>query len=541
VKNGVPYPAVLLMTGEYDGRVNPAHSRKMTARLQTATKSKEPVLLRTSSKSGHGIGTALNERIAQALDIYSFLMEQLGIDYSEVARGPWAGAVTPNSAIVKARLSHEGLDARLALSTSPLLNRPQFAPATRSATNHYNIVTFPLTGLKPDTEYHYALEVNGKLDRNKRGQFRTFPPEGNPSSFQFAFASCAETASTSEVFDRIRENRPLFYMNIGDFHYLNISSNDINRFYSAYDQVLASPEQADLYRSTAFNYNWDDHDFGGNNANRKASSHPSARAAYQEYVPHYPLPAGSGDVPIYHSFSVGRVKFIVTDLRSERSDPKDKEDENKTMMGKPQKEWFKQELLSANGKYPLIFWVSSVPWLGVRGSNYYNVRTNIYGFLHETNLTTAMLNVRTNRSTSSNTNSGSGDDHWSAYATERREIADFLKANNIHGLAILHGDAHMLGADDGRNSDFSTGGNGVRIPVMCGAPLDQSASLKGGPYSQGVYRFRRNEGGFGFVRVTDRGDEIEVRYSGLSNKNEEKISLQFKVPANSAKSQHTRR
>ncbi len=547
VKTAIPYPATLILTGEHDGRVNPAHSRKMTARLQAATKSKQPVLLRTSSKSGHGLGTALNERVAQLVDVYSFLMEQLGIEYSQVSRGPWIGAVTPTSATLKARASRDDLPVRLALSTSPLLARPQFSAPVRPTTNRHNIVSFPLNGLKPDTEYHYALEVGGKLDRTKRGQFRTHPPAG-PASFNFAFASCADTASTSEVFDRIRENRPLFFLHVGDFHYLNLNTNDVGRFRAAYDQVLASPQQADLYRSTAFNYNWDDHDFGGNNANRKASSHLAVRTAYQEYVPHYPLGAGSGNVPIYHSFSVGRVKFIVTDLRSERDDPRNKDDENKSMMGAEQKKWFKQELLSANGKYPLIFWVTSVPWLGMRGSNYYNVRTNVYGFLHETNLTAAMLNVRTNRSTTntnrssgSSTNSGSGDDHWSAFSTERREICDFIKANDIKGFAILHGDAHMLGADDGRNSDYSTGGGGARIPVMCGGPLDQNASVKGGPYSQGVYRFRRSEGGFGFVRITDRGNEIEVRYSGLSNKNEEKVSLQFKVPANPAKVQHTKR
>src|SRR5262249_44938813 len=47
VTNGTAYPAVLLLTGENDGRVNPAHSRKMTARLQAATSARRPVLLRT--------------------------------------------------------------------------------------------------------------------------------------------------------------------------------------------------------------------------------------------------------------------------------------------------------------------------------------------------------------------------------------------------------------------------------------------------------------------------------------------------------------
>jgi len=77
VADGAKYPAVLLMTGANDGRVAPYHSRKMTARLQAANKSDHPILLRTSSSAGHGIGTALSERIKQQADIYSFLFAQL--------------------------------------------------------------------------------------------------------------------------------------------------------------------------------------------------------------------------------------------------------------------------------------------------------------------------------------------------------------------------------------------------------------------------------------------------------------------------------
>ncbi|MCI0405957.1 MAG: prolyl oligopeptidase family serine peptidase, partial [candidate division Zixibacteria bacterium] len=57
VKDKTAYPAVFLLTGENDGRVNPLHSRKMAARLQAATGSKKPVLLWTS-RSGHGIGSS---------------------------------------------------------------------------------------------------------------------------------------------------------------------------------------------------------------------------------------------------------------------------------------------------------------------------------------------------------------------------------------------------------------------------------------------------------------------------------------------------
>jgi prolyl oligopeptidase len=79
VVDGTKYPSILMMTGANDGRVAPYHSRKMVARLEEANKSEKPILLRTSSSAGHGIGTALNERIKQLADIYAFLFAQLGM------------------------------------------------------------------------------------------------------------------------------------------------------------------------------------------------------------------------------------------------------------------------------------------------------------------------------------------------------------------------------------------------------------------------------------------------------------------------------
>jgi prolyl oligopeptidase len=73
VVDGTKYPSILMMTGANDGRVAPYHSRKMVARLDEANKSQNPILLRTSSSAGHGIGTALNERIRQLADIYAFI------------------------------------------------------------------------------------------------------------------------------------------------------------------------------------------------------------------------------------------------------------------------------------------------------------------------------------------------------------------------------------------------------------------------------------------------------------------------------------
>ena len=77
VVDGINYPSVMLLAGERDGRVNPANSRKMTARLQEATASGNPILVRLSSGSGHGMGTSLTERIAEHVDVITFLYRQL--------------------------------------------------------------------------------------------------------------------------------------------------------------------------------------------------------------------------------------------------------------------------------------------------------------------------------------------------------------------------------------------------------------------------------------------------------------------------------
>ncbi len=85
VTDGVRYPAVLFPTGANDPRVDPMNSRKMTARLQAATASGYPVLLRTSGNVGHGIGSPLSERNAQQADIFAFLLAQLGVTYNRTA------------------------------------------------------------------------------------------------------------------------------------------------------------------------------------------------------------------------------------------------------------------------------------------------------------------------------------------------------------------------------------------------------------------------------------------------------------------------
>jgi len=77
VKDGTPYPAVLLTTGVTDPRVAPFHLGKMTARLQAATTSGKPILLRVDFDAGHGVGSTRAQQDREAADTYAFLLWQL--------------------------------------------------------------------------------------------------------------------------------------------------------------------------------------------------------------------------------------------------------------------------------------------------------------------------------------------------------------------------------------------------------------------------------------------------------------------------------
>lgn len=79
VVDGAKYPAVLFVGSDNDARCHPLHAMKMAARMQEANSGNEPILVLVQKKSGHGGGTTLSESIKQQTDIWSFLMDRVGL------------------------------------------------------------------------------------------------------------------------------------------------------------------------------------------------------------------------------------------------------------------------------------------------------------------------------------------------------------------------------------------------------------------------------------------------------------------------------
>jgi prolyl oligopeptidase len=79
VRDNTAYPAVLFSTGANDPRVAPWQMAKMAARVQAATASKRPVLLRVDDDAGHGLGSSRAQRESLQADLWAFALWQMGV------------------------------------------------------------------------------------------------------------------------------------------------------------------------------------------------------------------------------------------------------------------------------------------------------------------------------------------------------------------------------------------------------------------------------------------------------------------------------
>lgn len=259
------------------------------------------------------------------------------------------------------------------------------------------------------------------------------------------------------------------FIQMGDLHYSDITRNDVSRFERAARKVITTPSVHSLFSSIPVVYMYDDHDYGGNNADFFSPSRQAALDNYRTFVPNYPLPSNNAS---YFAFTIANVRVIMSDLRSMSRSEKD------SMLGTAQREWLFAEFARWK-EFDIVVWMSSKPWIG---------------------------------------DEKEGDDGWRGFPTERRMIANRIKELQVENLVVIAGDAHVLAADDGSNADYADGGGGG-FPVFQAAPIAHVGTTKGGRYSEGCvgWRFYPNFQ-FGLLRIEgrDSGEGSCVRFEGYS-------------------------
>ena len=377
----------------------------------------------------------------------------------------WLGAVTPRSATVVVGGLDDGEAAELTWWDE------QRSGTVETGADDSGVARFAIDDLWPGAEVSYRIDGDGdSAEGSPDGTIRT-PREGAQDLVVIA-GSCARSGSNGAVFDTMVEERPDLYLAVGDMHYANLESSNPNDHVAQYGRALSQPAQAVLFGSTPTAYVWDDHDFGPNDGDSTSPSRDAVSKAYRQAVPHHGVDPDP-DASIAQAFSVGRIRFVLTDTRSMRTAD--------TMLGEQQLDWLIEELIASSRTHALVVWANPTPWI-----------------------------------------SAAGTDDWSQFPEERRTIADAIAAAGVDDLIMVSGDAHMVAIDDGTNSGYARDGS-HGFPVLQAAALDRPGTVKGGPYSHGTFP---GSGQYGRLEIDDDGsDTVTVHLSGHTWDGRELTSL----------------
>ena len=257
-------------------------------------------------------------------------------------------------------------------------------------------------GLRPFSEYTYAVVVDGRKIQRDSFKFRTAPAKGQRTEFHVSFGSGSRYVPANEyAWSNMAKRRPLAYLGLGDNVYIDVMHRrGAQRMF--YYRRCISPAYSELISSVGMYAVWDDHDMAMNDSSGGAGMDaPWKRPNWNVFRQNWNNPAygGGKEMPgTWHSFSIGDVDVFMTDGRFFR----DKRD--KTMLGPDQKRWLLEELSAAKGKFKVI--ASGTMWADGADKD--------------------------------------GKDSWAGTwaRDERDEIFDLINDRKIDGVILISGDRH---------------------------------------------------------------------------------------------------
>lgn len=351
------------------------------------------------------------------------------------------------------------------------------------------------SGLDPDTRYWVQAEDGAGLGAMK-ASFRTHPPLGEPASYVVGAAGDvglvprypgvaggeldAARVSNTPLYDHMAERAFLedwlMFVDPGDWGYPDWGDRNVDTIANRRrfrDDLLAQPKAGEFYRNIAYVGTWGDHNFAANNSNGSYANKSIAAQEWRERIPSWALAEATG--PIYHDRQIGRVLWMISDDRYDRSPNGATDGPSKTMLGAGQKAWMASRLgaAAADDSIGALVWVMGSQWM------------------HPTHA-----------------------DGWAQFRTERAELLELFGDTGWLGdMVILSADAH----DCAIYSEHAVTSNGMasRMPVFHFAAID-ATPIWGGPSDVGLaggmnlLNNKRGRGQFGTLRIDDRGGDISI-------------------------------
>lgn len=329
-----------------------------------------------------------------------------------------------------------------------------------------------VTGLSPATRYFWRVRRSDNAIGSRAGECRTYA--AGAQSFSMAFGSCNDQGEDPITWLRIAARAPTFVLHMGDLHYGDVETDSLPLNVQYQHEVLGRERHSAVIGALPLVYQPNDHDSGTNGIGLPV--YPAVQTVYRRIWPHYAIP-GTG---WYQAFTIGRVRIIVLDTRSFASSSGDADSALKTMLGATQQTWLEGELLAAKNAGQAIVLAVGTGWVG----------------------NTFAIN----------------QDGWYSFQFARALILDYLVAQAIPRVTIIHGDMHGIAVDNGAFNTAqraSLTGN-LLVPVYGGAPFQAGGSSRGGPWSNGSFGTsgadRRQ---YGMLTFTDTGGStMDIRFDG---------------------------
>ena len=347
-----------------------------------------------------------------------------------------------------------------------------------------NVMHFIADSVQPGKKYDYAVIINGvkqtfsyplQFQVPALWQWRTDPPD-----VSIALGSCFYVNETEydrpgkpyggdySIVNEIANKKPDIMLWLGDnVYYREVDWTSHQGMLHRNTHTRAIPELQPLLGS-AHNYAiWDDHDFGPNDSDRGFVNKELAREMFMKFWgnPSY----GKHEEGIYTTFQWSDIQFILLDNRYFRSPDKRKSGE-RTILGKDQKEWLIDNLVSSSAKFKII----------AMGGQFANPVQKF--------------------------------ENYAMYEEERKEIIQLLAQENINGVIFLSGDRHYS-----EFSEIPASETGMKYPLidftvspLTSGPFKSATAEDKNKYaSPGSEYFERN---FGMIYCKGKGSDRTLEF-----------------------------
>ena len=270
-----------------------------------------------------------------------------------------------------------------------------------------NTGVYQLEKLEPNRIYRYRVQI-GNGDGTDWYTLRTAPdPEADaPVHFVFGAEFSNDPRFDTSLLTSMAASGAEFFISLGDWPYTDLPVQDrkVDQYRSSHRLARSLPKTQALMKTMPLYAIYDDHDIKNDwDSSLIEQSRKRVQAGLQVWDEFFPVRDDNPDVlqkRRYRTWSWGKhAQFFMLDTRLYRSNFKDEDTRDKTMLGKEQLRWLQDGLVASKATFKLI-------------------------------LTTVPLDFGTTR------------EHWRAYKHERNQLLAFLRDRRISGVVFLTGDQH---------------------------------------------------------------------------------------------------